>query len=143
MLAWEATQWRPATTFVLTAVDLVNAMEVVPGTFGRRGHDYREDLPEFVRDAYGLAATDEQMAAIEQRLRERELAWAGRRVVAEQVARAREAMSRELRAWGVSPELLDSSAAIQGLAADAQDLLSSVAPERRTSLSRFLGSGAE
>lgn len=138
-----STQWRPATTFVLTAVDLVNAMEVVPGTFGRRGHDYREDLPEFVRDAYGLAATDEQMAAIEQRLRERELAWAGRRVVAEQVARAREAMSRELRAWGVSPELLDSSAAIQGLAADAQDLLSSVAPERRTSLSRFLGSGAE
>ncbi len=43
-----STRWRPGTTFVLTGVDMVNAMDVIPGTFGRRGHDYREDIARFV-----------------------------------------------------------------------------------------------
>ena len=98
----KSSKWRPGTTFVLTAVDMVNAMEVVPGTFGRRGHDYREDIARFVSAAYDLPATAEQMARIEKALRERELQWAQRRVVSEQVARAREALMREMKAWGVS-----------------------------------------
>ncbi len=98
----KSTAWRPGVTFVLTAVDLVNAMEVVPGTFGRRGHDYREDIARFVSAAYDLPVTPEQMLNIERALRERELEWAQKRVVTEQVARAREALLREFKNWGVS-----------------------------------------
>lgn len=98
----KSTKWRPATTFVLTGVDLVNAMQVVPGTFGRRGHDYREDIARFVSVAYDLPVTARQLLMIERALRERELQWAQRRVVTEQVARAREALLREFKTWGVS-----------------------------------------
>ena len=118
-----STAWRPATTFVLTGIDLVNAMEVVPGDFTRRGHDYREDIPEFVRDAFRLRATPAQMEAIESRLRQRELAWARRRVVTEEVARAREAVLREVKAWGVSGETLDPGFILHSVADDAQALL--------------------
>jgi uncharacterized membrane protein len=98
----KSSSWRPGTTFVLTGVDLINAMEVIPGTFGRRGHDYREDIARFVSAAYDLPVTPEQLLAIERALRERELVWAQKRVVSEQVARAREAVKREVKSWGVS-----------------------------------------
>ena len=98
----KSTKWRPGTTFVLTGVDMVNAMEVIPGTFGRRGHDYREDIARFVATAYRLTVTPRQLLNIERALRERELVWAQKRVVTEQVARAREALLREFKAWGVS-----------------------------------------
>ena len=98
----KSTSWRPGVSFVLTGIDLVNAMDVVPGTFGRRGHDYREDIARFVSVAYDLPATAEQMLHIERALRERELEWAQKRVVSEQVARAREALLREFKNWGVS-----------------------------------------
>lgn len=98
----KSTSWRPGTTFVLTGVDLINAMEVVPGRFGRRGHDYREDIARFVSEAYDLPATAEQMLHIERALRGRELKWAQDRVVSEQVARAKEALLREMKNWGVS-----------------------------------------
>ncbi len=98
----KSTRWRPGISFVLTGIDLVNAMEVVPGTFGRRGHDYREDIARFVSAAYDLPVTERQMSSIEAALRERELQWAQRRVVSEQVARAREALLREFKSWGVS-----------------------------------------
>ena len=119
----QSTSWRPATTFVLTGVDMLNSMEVIPGEFGRRGHDYREDIPEFVHDLFGLPATPEQMEAIERRLRERELAWARKRVVTEQLARAREAVTREIKAWGVSPETLDPAVILHGLAGDGRLLV--------------------
>lgn len=95
-------EWAPWTTFVLTAIDLLNAMEVVPGTFGRRGHDYREDIPRFVSQAYDLPITADQLLRMEQALRERELVWAQKRVVTEQVARAREAVMREIKTWNVN-----------------------------------------
>ncbi len=98
----QSTTWRPGTTFVLTGVDLVNAMDVVPGTFGRRGHDYREDIARFVSAAFDLPVAPRQLLDIERALRQRELTWAQRRVVTEQVARAREALLREFKAWGVS-----------------------------------------
>lgn len=98
----KSADWRPGVSFVLTGIDLVNAMEVVPGTFGRRGHDYREDIARFVSVAYDLPVTAEQLLDIERALRERELEWAQKRVVTEQVARAREALLREFKNWGVS-----------------------------------------
>lgn len=94
--------WRPGTTFVLTGIDLINAMDVVPGKFGRRGHDYREDIARFISEAYRLPVTAEEMLRIEQALRSRELEWAQRRVVVEQVARAKESLVREMKSWGVS-----------------------------------------
>jgi hypothetical protein len=77
-------------------------MEVVPGKFGRRGHDYREDIARFVSTAYDLPVTAAQLLSIERALRERELIWAQKRVVSEQVARAREAVLREVKTWGLS-----------------------------------------
>ncbi len=119
------TTWRPATTFVLTGVDMVNAMDVVPGTFGRRGHDYREDIPDFVRVLFGCHVSDEVFARIQHALREREREWAEKRVVSEQLARAREAVARELNAWGVSTDI-----SISGALSDA---LSSVSPSSGSS----------
>ena len=101
----KSTRWRPGTTFVLTAVDMVNAMEVIPGKFGRRGHDYREDIARFVSAIYDLPVTAEQLSSIEHALRERELQWAQRRVVTEQVARAKEALLREMKTWNVATDL--------------------------------------
>ena len=98
----KSTKWRPGTTFVLTGIDLINAMEVIPGTFGRRGHDYREDIARFVSSAYDLPVTARQLLEIERALRARELEWAQARVVTEQLARAREALLREFKSWGVS-----------------------------------------
>jgi len=98
----KSAHWSPWTTFVLTAVDLLNAMEVVPGTFGRRGHDYREDIPRFVSQTYDLPVSAEQLMGMERALRERELVWAEKRVVTEQVARAREAVMREIKTWNMN-----------------------------------------
>ena len=100
-----ATTWRPSTTFVLTAVDMVNAMEVVPGEFGRRGHDYREDIPDFVRTLFGCEVSQEIFDRMQQALRAREREWAEKRVISEQLARAREAVSREISSWGVATDI--------------------------------------
>jgi uncharacterized membrane protein len=62
-------RWSPFITFLQTAIDAANAMTVVPGDFRSSGHDYRADMARFVRDAYDLQATDEQMSAIEETLR--------------------------------------------------------------------------
>ena len=105
----KSAEWAPWTTFVLTAVDLLNAMEVVPGTFGRRGHDYREDIPRFVSQAYDLPITADQLLTMERALRERELVWAQKRVVTEQVARAREAVMREVKTWNVNGSGTDNT----------------------------------
>lgn len=90
-------RWYPLTTFVLTLVDVKNAMDITPGKFAARGHDYRADLARMVSAAFGLPADDEQLLAIEHALRHREAAWAQRRLVAEQLQRAREAVQRQTR----------------------------------------------
>ncbi len=75
----ESMRWLPLITFVQTAMDAANAMVSVPGEFGSFGHDYRADIARFVRDAYNLpAASEEQMARIEQTLRSLELERAER-----------------------------------------------------------------
>jgi hypothetical protein len=47
-------------------VDMKNAANVVPGQFEARGHDYRADLAQFIREVYRLSASDDQLAAVEQ-----------------------------------------------------------------------------
>ena len=60
-----AQQWRSATTFVQTLVDMKNAANVIPGQFEAKGHDYRADLARFVHEVYALPAGDDQLAAVE------------------------------------------------------------------------------
>ena len=95
---------------------------MIPGQFGRRGHDYREDIARFVSAVYDLPVTPTQLLAIEHALRDRELQWAQKRVVTEQLARAREAVTREVKSWGVSSGGLtaaDIQQLIGGAPADA------------------------
>ena len=72
-------RWVPAVTFWQTAIDTKNAATVIPGEFKALGHDYRADLAQFVSTAYGLTnVSDEQMASVEERLRESEVERAAR-----------------------------------------------------------------
>lgn len=92
--------WYPLTTFVLTLVDMKNATDITPGRFAARGHDYRADLARMVSEAYGLPVTDTELLAIEHALRRREATWAERRLVAERLRRAKEAVQRRTKNWG-------------------------------------------
>jgi len=65
--------WSTPVTFVQTLIDMKNAMDVAPGRFAARGHDYRADLAAFVKEAYALPATAEQMERLEAALRRNEL----------------------------------------------------------------------
>ena len=67
------TAWQPIVTFFATFLDMQNALTPTPGVFEEGGHDYRRETPEAVRQVFGLEATDEQMARVQQSLREREL----------------------------------------------------------------------
>jgi uncharacterized membrane protein len=72
-------RWQPLDTFLQTGMDAMNAMLSVPGQFASFGHDYRADMAQFVRDAYGLPpATDGQLARIEEVLRSLEVERAER-----------------------------------------------------------------
>ncbi len=67
-------RWLPGISFWQGLIDTKNAATVVPGEFFSTGHDYRADLAEFVRFAYGFAdVTDGQMERIEARLRQSEI----------------------------------------------------------------------
>jgi hypothetical protein len=63
-------RWRPITTFFQSLIDMKNAQ--IPGPYRAWAHDYRADLPEFVRDVYGLECTDEQMVRVRDAVRRRE-----------------------------------------------------------------------
>jgi uncharacterized membrane protein len=65
-------RWRPITTFFQALVDMKNAQ--LPGAFRAWAHDYRADLPRFLSEVYGLAATPAQLARIEQAVQQREVA---------------------------------------------------------------------
>ena len=65
-------RWRPVTTFLQTLIDMKNAQ--VPGAYRAWAHDYRPDLARFIRDVYGLPASDEESVRIEQALEKREAA---------------------------------------------------------------------
>jgi uncharacterized membrane protein len=72
-------RWLPGIAFWQALIDTKNAATVVPGEFFSTGHDYRADLAEFIRLAYGFHdVSAEQMRAIEARLRSSEIARAER-----------------------------------------------------------------
>ena len=64
-------RWRPVTTFFQTLVDMKNAQ--IPGTYRAWAHDYRPDLPDFIRDVFGLECSDEQLARVKQACEQREV----------------------------------------------------------------------
>jgi uncharacterized membrane protein len=96
-------KYRPITSFVLATVDLFNGMQSKPGTFVRRGHDYRIDIRSGLVSAFGLPCTPSQAEAIEAALRSREQQWATRRMVARKLDRARRSIERQLAEWGGPP----------------------------------------
>ena len=100
--------WRVLSTFLTVLIDVKNAMDVKPGIFVSRGHDYRADLARFVALAYDLPMADDERLRIEEALRRRELFWAQDRLISEQLNQAREAVQRQLKSWGVSPAAADS-----------------------------------
>jgi uncharacterized membrane protein len=63
-------RWRPVTTFVQLLVDMKNAQ--IPGAYRPWAHDYRPDLPRFLREVYDLPCSDEQLTRIEAAVAERE-----------------------------------------------------------------------
>ena len=71
-------KWITPTSFFQTLIDMKNAMNVVPGQFDANGHDYRGDLARFVREAYALECSDEQLQSVEEALRRYELLRQGR-----------------------------------------------------------------
>ncbi len=66
-------QWTPLVTFLQTAIDAANAMNLVPGQFFSTGHDYRGDTAWFVSHGLSFDVTPEQLARMETALRELEL----------------------------------------------------------------------
>lgn len=98
------TAWRPYLTFLITLMDVKNAMHVVPGQFVANGHDYRASIPRFVSVAYDLPADDETVATLERVLAERELHWAEKRVVSQEYADASAQVAEQLAKWGVPQE---------------------------------------
>ena len=71
----KGTHWVPITTYLMTFLDMMNALIPTPGTFAQGGHDYRAVLPKALRDTWRLEASDVQMERVNQALRQRELAW--------------------------------------------------------------------
>lgn len=69
------TRWIPGTTFLMTFIDMLNALTPTPGIFAEGGHDYREVLPYAISETWNLPASKKQMARMNDALRQRELAW--------------------------------------------------------------------
>jgi len=69
------THWFPVSTFLMTFIDMLNALTPTPGIFAEGGHDYRLVLPEAVQQTWRLKATARQMERVNLALRQRELAW--------------------------------------------------------------------
>ena len=44
----------------------------IPGAYKAWAHDYRPDLPDFIREVYDLDISDEQLARIKAAVEERE-----------------------------------------------------------------------
>jgi len=98
----------PLVSFLVNLADVKNAMSLRPGEFRPSpGHDYRYDTAMAVARAYGLPF--DRADLVETALRERELAWSVRRLLARRLSDARAAVVRQLRDWGVDPSTLNAS----------------------------------
>ena len=96
------TAWRPYVTFLITFMDVKNAMHVVPGQFVANGHDYRGSLVRFTSVAYDLPADEDIIAELNRVLAKRELTWAERRVIDQEYADAQAAVDGQLAKWGAA-----------------------------------------
>ena len=95
----------PLVSFLIELADVKNAMNLRPGDFTPSpGHDYRYDTALAVARAYDLPFDREEV--IELALRERELAWSVRRLLARRIGEARDAALGQLQSWGVDPATL-------------------------------------
>jgi uncharacterized membrane protein len=95
----------PIVSFLVELADVKNAMNLRPGDFSPSpGHDYRYDTAAAVARAYGLSFEQEEI--VEQALRERELQWSVRRLLARRIGAARDTALTQLRSWGVEPSTL-------------------------------------
>lgn len=94
------TIWRPMVTFMITVSDLMNAMNMSPGTFVATGHDYRKSLGRMTQQVFRLDATEDQMTRLEEALRRRELQYAQRRLVDETLAKSEDKIREQLTKWG-------------------------------------------
>jgi uncharacterized membrane protein len=63
-------RWRPVTTCFQSLVDMKN--EQIPDAYKAWAHDYRPDLPDFIRDVFELDCTDDQLARIKEACEQRE-----------------------------------------------------------------------
>jgi len=102
----------PLVSFLIELADVKNAMNLRPGDFQPSpGHDYRYDTALAVARAYDLPFDREEV--VELALRERELAWSVRRLLASRLGEARDAAMGKLRSWGVDPATLGERFAAQ------------------------------
>jgi uncharacterized membrane protein len=116
-----ATAWRFWVTFISTFVDVINADQHKPGIFEARGHDYSADLGRMTAIAFGLNPSDDQVRRAEVALRDRQLDWAQKREVSQELADAVERIESQLGKWGAEPaqelkeklEMLARQAALQ------------------------------
>lgn len=92
----ESTIWMPYTTMLVVLIDIINAIDFKPGVFVARGHDYRASLARMVAATYRFDVSDEEVNRIEHALRDRERSWAEKRMLAEQVARASDAVRAQV-----------------------------------------------
>jgi hypothetical protein len=102
----------PLVSFLIELADVKNAMNLRPGDFSPSpGHDYRYDTALAVARAYDLPFDREEV--VELALRERELAWSVRRLLASRIGEARDAALGKLQSWGVDPATLGERFAAQ------------------------------
>lgn len=69
------TRWVPGTTFLMTFIDMLNALTPTPGIFAEGGHDYRQVIPLAISETWGLPVSDETLAHMTTNMSQRELAW--------------------------------------------------------------------
>ena len=95
------TAWRPYTTFLITFIDVKNAMNVIPGQFVANGHDYRASLARFTSLAYDLPADDDTIdRARTGSSPPGSSSGPRRRVIDQQYADAQAAVHAQLAKWG-------------------------------------------
>jgi uncharacterized membrane protein len=103
----------PFVSFLIELADVKNAMSLRPGEFTPSpGHDYRYETAAAVATAYGLPF-DDDAELVEQALRERELAWSVRRLIARRLGSARDTVVAQLQSWGVDPATVSTRFAAQ------------------------------
>ncbi len=103
----------PVTTFMMTFLDMLNALTPTPGVFAEGGHDYRLVLPEAISETWQLPATAEQMDRVNLALRQRELAWELYRQWAEAEAKPADKQAEE------KAKVIANAAKYTGVSVDA------------------------